>query len=125
MNDAIFFSDDDDEKVDAFLEYILVERSHIFQEGDAGADTRAPTIREDGVWVEGVRVIEESGDSTPASERLLMWAAMFPIFSQKIPGTSAQNAVIVITEEIFKKKAGKSLRNRAVDRLGKILSKAK
>ena len=96
------------------MEYLLVKQGDVFCE----ADSRHPVIRGGGVWAEGQEVVKTAVD-TSSSDMLLLWAAMFPMYNQKIPTTSAQNAVIVLTGEVFQKPCP-ALRNRSYDRLEKL-----
>ena len=105
--------------MDAFLEFLLVRQADVFSVG--GAAKRSPHIGENEIFVEDREVMSVSGMS--ASKRLLLWAAMFPVYNQKLPSSSAKNAVIVLTEEVFRKPSpGQTLKNRSRDRLTKLKS---
>ena len=120
-NSFLYFSDTDQEKIDALLEYLLVRSTDIFVEEGATKPSCSPCIQGDKMYVEGTEVATVAKD-TPASTRLLLWAAMFPVFNQKMPTSSAQNALVVITEEVFGKPAGRALKNRSADRLRKLVA---
>ncbi|XP_043212055.1 uncharacterized protein LOC122376314 isoform X2 [Amphibalanus amphitrite] len=114
--------DTDQEKIDALLEYLLVRSTDIFlEEGAAKSSCKSPCIQGGVLYVEGTEVATVT-EETPTSTRLLLWAAMFPVFHQKIPTSSAQNALVAITEEVFGKPAGRALKNRSADRLRKLVA---
>ena len=116
-----YLSDTGTVKIEAMMEYLLVNYSDLII--DDFRTPRSPFIRDGSVWVERVKVFAFE-EGTPLSVVLLTWAAVFPIFNQRVPDSSAQNVLIALTEEVFQKPS-KPMKNRCADRLHALKAEAR